>query len=155
MAVPESIRNYRNIGASILLFLGQENSPSCRRNSQHAKEIDGSPSSIHSLRLAIGYQAQCQRIETRHTLERFALFLDLRVFRERHQSAASLGFEVVLHEVDNAPRLFERKRLQQHGIDDAENRRICSNPERQRKNRDSRESRILPQHPQSKSQVLP
>src|SRR5580698_825381 len=105
MAVPESVRNYRNIGAPILLFLGQESSPACRRNSQYAKEIDGSPRPIHSLRLPLGNQTKCEGIETCHTLKRFALFLDLRVFRVRHQSAAGLGFEVELREVDNAPRL--------------------------------------------------
>ncbi len=48
-----------------------------------------------------------------------------------------------------------RQRPQNHRIQHAENRRIRANPQRQSKNRHSRKSRILPQHPQPITNVLP
>ena len=47
-----------------------------------------------------------------------------------------------------------RQRLQQHGIDHAEHRRIHTNTHGEHQHRQEREAGILPQPPQTKDKVL-
>ena len=51
-------------------------------------------------------------------------------------------------------RMSHRQRLEENGVDEAENRRVGPNAERQRQHGHDRESGILGQHPQAVSKVL-
>ena len=51
-------------------------------------------------------------------------------------------------------RRLKLQRPKQHRVHDAENRCVCADAQRERENRHSRESGILPQHSQPESQIL-
>ena len=63
--------------------------------------------------------------------------------------------EIDCGDIDDAAGILIRKRLEQHGVDDAENRSICSNAERERKHGDNGEAGIFSQHSDCKFDVLP
>ena len=63
--------------------------------------------------------------------------------------------EIDCGDIDDAAGILVRKRLEQHGVDDAENRSICSNTQRERKHGDNGEAGIYSQHPDCEFKVLP
>src|SRR5262245_46109244 len=56
--------------------------------------------------------------------------------------------------IDDAVGVFDRKRSQQKGIGEAEDRRIRPDPQRQRQNRNQREGLMLEQHSNAEPYVL-
>src|SRR5882724_7112191 len=53
------------------------------------------------------------------------------------------------------PRVPVRQGLEQHGAGDGENRGVGADTQRQRKNCSHAESKVLVQHPRTKTQILP
>ena len=60
----------------------------------------------------------------------------------------------VLPDHDELLGIFVGQGPQQNGVDDAENRAVRANPERQRQHRNGSESRIFGQHPQAVTYIL-
>src|SRR5271169_6976828 len=101
MTVPESVRDDRDVRASVPLLFRQKSSPAGQRNSQYAEKIDGSARSVDGFRFALRHQTKCERIETRDALKSFVLLLDLRVFRIRQECSAGFRLEIHSGQVDD------------------------------------------------------
>ena len=129
-----------------------EPSADLRRYSQNLQNARSHRTALHLLRHSCLRQIhRPAHAQGAHRFKRVVVQCPIRVLRVRHGVVVQV--RVKLTSPNQPPRITIGKRLQQHSIHHAENRRVRPNPQRQRQNRRRRKSRILPQHPRPKFQI--
>ena len=124
------------------VFACGKSPPHQRRNAQRAEEIGLRLAHRRRFRLAFAAGVQALRISDQaHRSEALALCLPVEIIcaieREIPRRVLCLPQR---HELCG---IFKWQRLEQHGIDHGENRRVRANSQRQRQHRNRRESRRL------------
>src|SRR5215217_5137824 len=107
-----------------------------------------------SLWLANACQVECCILRSRQLLEDRLLLLPILKVWNRNSNLSQAAPRISLPKANEAIRFFVREWLQEHCIDNTENRSIRSNTERQRNHDRQREARILPQDSHAVSRVL-
>ena len=127
------------------IFGGGEVAPDRRRHAQHPKEVRGHSHPADPFGLAVRHQRRHPRTDQRHVLEGVAARAP--VEKRRVADVAGRSGRAALADRDQAIRICVRQRTQQHGVEDAEDRGVRADAERQGHERDRREAGRAPQQP--------
>src|SRR6185369_9644104 len=92
--------------------------------------------------------------ESRDALEERLLRAKVDDVRVRDLAARVAFRAIVSPKQDHSIGVIKRWRLEQHRINDAEDRRVSANPKREREHSNNRKTRPLDQAPDSKSNVF-
>src|SRR5262245_8001445 len=103
-------------------------------------------------RLPIHTHGQSQRMVGKHAGEHPVVIPELLVSDVGEAVAASKAADVT--EQDESLRIIDRQRFQQHGVNQAEDRRVGSDAQRQRERGHASKAAMLQQHPRGITQVL-
>src|SRR4051794_15719162 len=100
-----------------------------------------------------------QAVDREDILENTGLFAEIVVFRPGEQSDGTTGRPVVVSSSATVPEQYQRlrvghrQRFQQDGVDEAENRRVGTNTDRERDHRGRRETGVPQQIPVAEAEV--
>ncbi len=140
-ALPETVAQDRDRVVSLRTFIVGERAPDQRRDAERREEVGRDVHADDFFRRARSGQVDAVVVERRDPLEcRRALAPADEVRRREHVGAARpprVGFP---HH-DQASGIAERQRLEQHRVDDREDRRVRADAQRERQHRDRREAR--------------
>ena len=113
------------------------------------------PNTGDTLRFAISGERQVEVVVGREALESLAPIAKVGEVREGELRQRGAILRGLLAERHQAIRLGEWQRLEQDGVDDAENRGVAANPEREREDGDRAVGGLLPQHARPVAHVPP
>jgi hypothetical protein len=152
-AAPEAVAQDGGLPAGGRVFGGGEVAPDRRRDAEHPEEVPRHAHPADPFRLAVGHQRRTPRADERHVVERVAAVAPV----EERQVAdvAGRSGRPPLADGDEAIGIRIRQRTEQHGIEDAEDRRVRADAEGERHERDRREAGRAPQQPRGVANVPP
>ena len=152
--LPEPVRQHHDLLVPRDVVRGAERPAERRGDAERVEEVGGDAQAGQPLRraLALAPQDAAPVGEAGDRFEAAALVAVVAELREREGEALARG----VARVDPGEPLGrgERERLQQHGVHDAEQRRIGADPERQRDEREQREPGRVRQPSKRVTQVL-
>ena len=123
-----------------------------RANAEQVEVGAGGVLAAHPLRHAVDRHLEPPFAERRDTREEPVVIAEpLEAGIRRAAAAAGLPAGVV--DEEQALWIFDRQRLDQHGVDEAEDRRVGADPEPERQQGDQRERRRPPQEPECVADV--
>ena len=155
-SAPQRIADHDHSFIPRLFLLGGKPTAVRYRNTQKGEEVGRDARAAKPFRLAIAGQIAFPGPQGAHRREGRICFAPLEVGLDRHRQARELAAALRYHHLDavDLVRLGIRKRLQQDGIDDAEDRRVRADPERERDDRSRRKSGLLPQASDRRNESL-
>src|SRR5262245_39038542 len=143
-ALPEVVADNSYPVLTRLLFVSRELSSELRSHSYDREEIGGDINACGSLRITVfreigGIESECgDLLESPRISPEFA-----NIYRNRTHWKVQSYHRAIQPQHDDTVRFAVRQRLEQNSIDDAEDRRIRADAERQCENGDRRETGIL------------
>src|SRR5688572_3093505 len=158
-ALPEGIAQDGSLVALPLVVLWNECAAQYRLDAERAKQAGGNIGSRHTLRAIFPYDSKCLSaapggIET-HMLENLVLRQPVGEVGWRYTLLAESLLRIALPDHDEPVRLRVGQRRQQNCLDDAEENRICSDPEHQGEDDCNGKTGIVSQRADGISQVVP
>ena len=154
--LPEFFREDRHAMAG-LVVAGCEEPSGERAYAEDGEEVGRDVRRRDRFRLSRTGQRHAVGGQDRHLLEDVVLRLPVEVVRRRDAEGLHAGEDVLRRNVrhdDEAVRVGIREGLQEDGVDDAEDRRVRADAEREDADRHGRKARVLPQHAERVSDVL-
>ena len=131
---------------------GREHSPVDGANAKQVEVGAGGVLAAHPLRHPVDRHLEQPLVERRDTREEPVVIAEpLEARIGRAAAAARLPAGVV--DEEQLLRIVDRQRLDQHGVDQAEDRRVGADPEPERQQRHQRERRRPPQEPERVADV--
>src|SRR5262249_40412539 len=152
--LPKRVAQHNDSPISFQPFFRDERSTQRRFHSEHVQVVGRHHPALQSLWLTSARQVHRYSIGDRSGNLREALALLAIVQKVRRRDALLFVVTCPSPKPQQPLRLGERQRLQQHGVDDAEDRRIRADAQAERENRDRREALVFEQHSQAEAQVL-
>src|SRR5688572_28767989 len=151
-ALPQLMREHDHLFLPRLVFVRRKNPAQHRARPQDVQAVCGHTQSVEPLGLARARKVQHDAVVGRETIKRCALLapIEKHAGRNRILLAGTWRFEQ-LHEL---PRLLIRQRLQEHSIDNTEDRGVRTNAECQRQYGYSSEAWALQQLAESESEII-
>ena len=134
-------------------FLGEE-APADRLRPQEPQQRRRAHHRDDPLGLGVAAERHAARVVERLLLEYGRVAQPIVVVRHARRAADHPGAGVGVVHMDELPGLRHRQRLQQHGIDDREDRGVGADAEGERQDRRGREAAVLPQQPEPEPYVL-
>src|SRR5262249_26025812 len=131
-SLPETVAQNNYFILSRLLFLGSENSPECGVHAYQLEEIDRYSGAANLFRLAGSSEVVCIVGHSGHPLESFVPIAPVYEIRIRGDVIGDSLPPVVTPDHRQLLRLRIWHRAQQHAVDDAEDRRVRADAQRQR-----------------------
>ena len=157
-ALPEVVREQDGGPLALVVVLRQQDAAEQGRRAERLEELAGDPHRRDLLGIAVPREAQPVGVDDRHLRERLRRLPVVEGRRRDRQlvGEADLPGQLRVRGPDHRQPLgiAERQRRQQHRIDDAEDRRVGADPQRQREDGDDRERRPLEQRPAGEAKVL-
>ncbi len=151
-ALPESVRQHHDLLVARDVVRGTEGAPERRRDPQHVEEVGGDAQPRDPLRVLVAVQVPAPVREARDALERAGAVAVVAELGQREGIAVGRGVAGV--DPVEPLRLGEGQRLEQHRVQDAVERRVGADPERQRHEREQREAGGEGEAAQRVAQVL-
>ena len=142
----------RTAAARLGIVRGREQSSVGRANAEHVEVGAGGVLAAHPLRHAVDRHLEQPLVERRDTREEAVVIaepLEARIGR----AAAAAGLPAGVVDEEQSLRVVDRQRLDQHGVDQAEDRRVGADPESERQQGHQRERRRPPQQPEGVADV--
>jgi len=158
MALPIRVADHHGSGGAPLGFFNRESAADERLNGKDAKEVRTNARRSAVLRSGAQYHRRFARRVVGHRLKGQALVAPILNVGDRYlprKRCRHLTGGPKVGESDDSIRIAIGKRLQDHGVHDAENSRVGTDAERQRHHGHRREAGILRQHAQVVPNVLP
>jgi len=157
VVLPKRVAQHDDVSMAIRVFFGCEGATDDWRGTEDLKKFRRYNDAWHRFRLVLAGHRHRGAMEDRHRIKGAALALPVEVICRRngedfHAREAFLRRDVVDH--GDALGIGIRQRSQQHCIDDAEDRTIGADSERQDDDRAQCKPRILAQHAEGILQVL-
>jgi hypothetical protein len=149
---PEAVAQDHDTPSSGTILLFQKVAAERWLHAEHREEIPADADGGQALGFAVGEERRLPRAHEPHALERLAPFSIVDKRREAHVARARIVIPIA--DDDQTLRFGVRQRPEQHRVDDAENRRVRANTERQGKKRGNREAGRPKQHSDAVSSVL-
>src|SRR6185369_368526 len=154
LLLPESIAQQHHLIFPGLLFFRYKSPPERRADSQHGHQVSADACSRDSLWLTSPGEIESRQLQRRHFLKRRLLVLPvLEVWNGDRRFIQTLP-EITFRKSHEPIGIFVRKRLQDYGIEDTEDRQIAADTERRGKYDSERKSRVLSQNASGIAQVL-
>ncbi len=152
-ALPQPVSDHYVQREPRRLVLRIERVPELRLHSQHRKISRRHPFVLNPRRLRC--TRQVRRPENhRHNVLKNSRTLQILPLRNRDTRVRGTRAWQIILDAYQFLRVRIGQRMQQRGVDQAENRRRRSDPQRHRQNRNEREPRRFAQHAQAKMQIL-
>src|SRR5579864_514273 len=152
---PPQIFAYENHRRRTLVaVLGRKNAPHQWLNIQKCKELGSYDGGVHNGRIAAAGQSELMRDDSRQFAKNMILRPPLFEIQIRTPCLRDSLLLIRLKRSEQLIGIRKRQRLQEHGINDAENSRVGADTQREREYGDGGEARILPQHAQCEAYVL-
>lgn len=148
---PERVAQDRNARLTGLVVVGTECPSELWLHAEQVEERGTDGGTVQPDRFPLSGQDRPNARDRGRILQRGGLFLDVIEIRTGHRRAPPVG---QMKDPDDLMRILVRQRLQQNGIDDAEDGCVGADPQRQRQQRDDRESGALEQTPNGVADVL-
>ncbi len=139
-AVPERVADHDHVVARSI-FVSGERAPELRRYAEHRKQAVRDAQAEHLFGLGFAGEVEGENLPDRHSLEGTVLPLPVFPVRLRHDVHVGGIVSVRFPRHDEPFRLGKRERTQVEVVDDAEQRRVASDPDRQREDGDDAERR--------------
>jgi hypothetical protein len=152
LVAPQRIAQHHHRRFALLLFL-RDRPPQRHAASQELEQAGGAPRRHHRLRFAVLGQADRLQRHRADGGKHPCLVAQIEVFAQR--SRRLLDVAEIERKHHQALRLAVGQRLEQHGVDHAENGVDRSRSEPQAEQHGQRERRLLAQAAQRQTQVLP
>ena len=137
------------------IFFGQERAAEDRRDAEQRKQVGRGYRAAQQLRFAIAGQRQVEVVVGGEAIERSALLAQVIEVAKRKLRERGAVLRGLLADRHDAIRGVERQRLEQHGVDDAEDRCVRADAEREREHTDGAVGAFLPQHACAVQDVSP
>ena len=147
---PKAFRDHRDIGA--FLFLWQKRAAAHRAQTEDIKVIRGRLENRNLKRITQPGHRRGQSILSGESVEDGLAVAEMHVARRGEREVDRLFFET-REDVKNARRFFKWQPAQEQIVDQAEDRRVQPDPERESEDGEQGESRRLAQLPQSETKV--
>jgi hypothetical protein len=146
-----AVAQQRDVGRSRFRLFGPEHPPHCGLDSQRFKKAGRHLEAGHALRLIAAFENHAARGEGRHVFKAPAMRFPFFEIRIRGDVVRPVGAR--RPDQDEILRLGKRQGTQEHGVDDAEDRRVGADAEGQGQHRDGGEAGIFPQHANAETQI--
>src|SRR5262245_38049232 len=154
-ALPQAVAEHDDrMRARSLVFVRQKHSPRRSLHSQYVEVIPRNDEAKYGLVRVPSGQVQLRKGVCQKTGEDLVLIAVIDEVQMRGRKIARI-LGVCSEERHQTARLFDRQRLQQRGVDDAEDSGVGADAERQGERRNKGKSRTLEQYPESEANVLP
>lgn len=151
--LPESVAQNHDIILALHLVLGTEPLSHLGLQAQNREKVRHDPSGPQANRFAFAGEVDPGRPECREIFQGVALLFPVGERGKRSDVVADAEAPVVEPQHDEAFRLGERRRRQQHGVDDAEDGCVCSDSKRQGGDCDNRQAGALQKGSNSETDV--
>ncbi len=152
---PESFADHddrRTAGARLLC---REPAPRERTHAQHRQQPIGHLKRLQPDRLTLlGGVVHLDAVERRDLFHPLAALLEVEEVGQRRRLARGAGIAIGLPHDGERVDILHRRRPQQHGIDDAEDRRIGADPKRHRQQRHYREAWVADEEAEGIPKIL-
>ncbi len=145
LAAPQRVAQHRHRRSTRPLLRRVESAPQGRRDAQHREQRAGRPGRRHPLRHVAAGQVDQSRPVDRHLGQRAPVAAVEQVGGVREAHLLEPEPRKRLPQTDQPVRARVRQRPQQHGVDDAEHRRVGADRHRQRQHAQGGEPRRPPQ----------
>jgi hypothetical protein len=152
-ARPQSSADDDQRAATDLVFAGRKQSAQDRLDTENGKEIGRDIIAWRSLCISHPGKREAALMSNGERGEGLVVPLPIAKVWIGNGALGKVGFALV--NGDKLTGIRKRKRIQQHAVDDGEQRSVCADAERQREDRDESESRILAQDADAVSDVVP
>ncbi len=137
--LPEAVAQHDLVFPAGFLLFRQEDAPVERPDSQHREDVRRHPESLHALRLRAARQVRDPEVRRAHPL------VGRRLPPPVEEVRGSDGVDPPVKDDGEPVGVSVGKRLQEHRVDDAEDRRRGADAQRERGHRRGREPGVLPQ----------
>ena len=148
---PEAVAEDDGLPAVGRVLGGGEVAADCRLHAEHPEEVRRDPHAADPFGFAVRDQRRDPRPDERHVLERVAALAP--VEERRVADVAGRSGRAALADRDEPIGIRVRQRAEQHGVEDAEDRGVRADAERQRHERDGREAGRTPKQPRGVADV--
>jgi hypothetical protein len=148
-----ALADQRDFERSRSVLFRKEQAAGSGPDSQHREQARGDGVDIESLGLTRARQVHGPPGDGLDLLKRLALDFPIRIVCRRGRASRETDTGGVFPKKNQPVRIEEWQRFEQHGVDDAENRGVGADSERQDQHRERGESRILSQHATRITQV--
>src|SRR5262249_12736266 len=135
-AAPQTMTEHDDLTGAGLIFARSKSAAERRLDAERGDEIGGTHRALQQLRLTSARQRKGLTPIRGDLLERLAAFPVIQIFRRRHTNTDQSLLREILRDQRKPLRFGIRQRLQQHSVDDTEDRRVRANAESQRENSD-------------------
>ena len=150
---PEGVRDQRDCATARRRVGGRQIASDERRHSEHAQKTRRRELHFQLLRLAVPRDRKLAARIGGESIEDGRLIAPHRILEIRHVEAEEVVFADVDRR-DEAAGVPIGQGTQQHGIDDAENRRVGADSESGGQDRHRREAAVMVQHPAAVAEIL-
>jgi hypothetical protein len=150
-AAPEAVAQDRRLPGGGRVFGGGEVTPDRRLHAERPEEVPGHAHPADPFRFAVGQQRRTPGADERHVFERMAAVAP--VEERQVTDVAGRAGRPPLADRDEAIGIRVRQRTEQHRVEDAEDRRVRADAERQGHERDRCEAGRAPQQPRRVANV--
>src|SRR5262245_32506284 len=157
-ATPERLAENHHSIVNRLFFFWQKVATEYRLKAEQWKQVLRNQHALRLYRLTVAGQLRFSVTfirKSRHSLKRLRLRAPIQKIRIFAYGAGAANVGLRLPDHDQPIRVSKRQRTYQHSIDNAEDRRIRANAQRQRERCHGREALALEQHSYAVAQVLP
>ena len=140
---------------SVGTFVGREGAAEHRRGAQGRKETRHDELRDQLLRPAVAGEVDPGVVETGHRRERRFPLLPPAVVERGDDVLAAGTLRVLLPDRHETGRFLEGQTLDEHGVDDREDRRVRADAQGERRDRDGGEAGVLAERAGREAEVLP
>ncbi len=152
LAFPEACADERDGGGADLVVGRNEGAPGDGLYAENREEIGSYQLGLRLFSRAESREAERKAAGDGHGGERLILFLPIEEIRIGDRAGVEIGFALV--NGDELIGLRIRQRIQQHAVDNGEERGVCADGEGESEDGDGGEGWGFRQHAQSESEVL-
>ncbi len=151
---PQRVAQHHNTVIAVNALFAREPAPLRRIDAEQREEIRIHPCADHPLRLFIAGDVVITRAVSREMREALIALLPFAVIGHRGAYISRAARHIHRQQPRQLFRFRIWQRTQQHGIDDAEDRRVRADAQRQREDGNQGESGILQQHSRAVTKIL-
>ena len=154
-ALPEAVAEDHHPVVPVGPLVGRERAAQHRSDAQGREEARHHELGDELLRRPLARQVDAVVVEARHRRERRVAFLPPQVVERGDDVRAAGTLGALLPDGDEAPGLVEGEALEEHGVDDREDRGVRADAQRERRDRHGGKTGILREGTAREAQVLP
>ena len=154
LALPVRVADDQHRRRARLVVVGHERAAEDRLDAEDAEEVRRDHAGVDAIGLAALQQVEIHLVEFDQRLELGRLVAVGEVFLDRHAGVGAADERRRLADQHQPIAVGVGQRLQEHAVDDAEDRGVRADPEPERQDREQREAAVLEQRAHAEAQVV-